>query len=431
MRLLRNALDDHFGQLTLLAPTIVSTGENNLNSTLDRDEGGWNRFDPSAENIRIEPAFTHQNMPHLANTDHHADWRTALRTFTQRGCVLQAEIHATSDSVIANETLQAKGIATPIVLVHSDESSWGPDKSSWRQSVETRKPVACPHVAPHPFERRQFRRRCERLAKHAELSLFSSEDSLRQYSKFAHNPRFFYEPTLCNADVISETELLKRLQGDRPEQPLRLVCYAPLEPKYGVNFSIAIIRYARNLGANIRLDLYGRGVQRSELQYQIAKLGLTNVVQFQDSRSDHVESVPRPFQYDAVLLTPIVNCNIQPFLSCYSSGLPILGFDQASIQSRLAEDQTGVILPKNDLERSGRRLAELELQRGQLVEISLNARRAASKYSLESWYAQRAEWTFHAISRPRMRTPSSDAAPRTTSVPPGHPTIGAISGPRI
>ncbi|WP_372723940.1 hypothetical protein [Novipirellula sp.] len=405
LRLLRNSLDGKFGQLTLLAPALVDGSESALHA--DCNAGRLQAFDPASEEIRIEPVLQHASL----NSPGH--WKNILQSFTQSACVLQPEINSVADAVIADGIFQSTGISHPIVLVHSDAS--GGDHHSRSRTAALRDRLT----------HRRCRRSCERLAKRSELSLFSSESSMRQYSKYARNSRIFCEPSISNDDVISEVDLLKRLRCAPPSLPLRLVSHAPLENKYGVNLSIAIVRYARNFGANVYLDIFGQGFQRSELQYQIAKLGLTREVRFQQHAPNVTESLQQQRQYDAMLLTPVIDCDMQPFLSCYSSGLPMLGFDHSCFAKQMAADNAGMILPHHDLQRCGQQIAELELHRGQLIEISLSARQAACHHSRESWYAKRAEWTLDAI--PRFpRTSLADVPPSAASARQHDPALSGL-----
>ncbi|EMI16784.1 Glycosyl transferase, group 1 [Rhodopirellula maiorica SM1] len=407
LRLLRNSLDGKFGQLTLLAPSVAAESEAALHT--DCEAGRLQSFDPAREEICVEPVSQHRwiDRPNLfreiAKANRPATWKKILQSFTQPACVLQPEILGPDDAVIAEGIFQSSDVSHPIVLVHSDPSNDDHPSISRTMSMRDR------------LSNRRCRRRCERLVKRSELSLFSSEISLRQYSKFARNSQLFCEPSISNDDVISEADLLERFRSDAALQPLRLVSYAPLESKYGVNLSIAIIRYARQFGANVHLDIFGQGFQRSELQYQIAKLGLSREVRFQQTDSGSTAALQQQRQYDAMLLTPAIDCDMHRFLSCYCSGLPMLGFDHPGFVKQLASDNAGLILPRHDLEKSGQRIAELELHRGQLFEMALNARRAACRHSRESWYAKRAEWTLNAI--PRFPRSSAPDAPSPTNKP--------------
>ncbi|WP_442509561.1 hypothetical protein SH528x_001141 [Novipirellula sp. SH528] len=402
LRLLRNSFDGKFGQLTLLAPSVPPSSQCSLN--LDCDEGRLQAFDTDTEDIRVESSFQFASANHacnakdIAKANHPTHWKKVLQTFTRSACVLQPEILAASDSAIANGISKTKSPSHPIVLVHNHDS----------QRVLPAHPRTI--ALRNGWSNRRFRRNCERLVQQSELSLFSSETSMRHFSRYARNSHVFCEPAISLTDVIPEEELRERFRGDMDLQPLRLVSYAPLERPYGVNLSIAIIRYARDLGADVCLDIFGHGLQRSELQYQIAKLGLTREVRFQQHSPDAIESLQQQRQYDAMLFTPMIDCDMHPFLSCYSSGLPMLGFDHTYFVNQLAADNAGMTLPKQDLEQAGHRIAELELHRGQLFEMSLNARQAACRHTRESWYAKRAEWTLDAIPRfPRVST--SDASP--------------------
>ncbi|GAA5509295.1 glycosyltransferase [Novipirellula caenicola] len=416
LRLLRNSLDGKFGQLSVLAPAVAVDSETALHA--DCEAGRLQTFDTAREEIRVEPVLQSGWGNHTSDSRNIANrpgtWKKILQSFTQSACVLQPEILSPTDAVIADGIFQSTSISHPIVLVHSDASNDDDSYGSRTLSMRDR------------LSNRRCRRRCERLAKRSELSLFSSETSMRQYSRYARNSQLFCEPPISNEDVISEADLLRRLRGDVSLQPLRLVSYAPLENKYGVNLSIAVVRYAIQFGANVVLDIYGQGFQRSELQYQIAKLGLSREVSFRQIAPSVSESLHQQRQYDAMLLTPAIDCGMHRFLSCYSSGLPMLGFDHPGFIKQIASDKAGMLLPKNDLEKAGQRIAELELHRGQLYEMSLNARQAACRHSRESWYAKRAEWTVNAI--PRFALPSRSSTPPTTSTTTPAKNNPALSG---
>ncbi|WP_419194410.1 glycosyltransferase [Novipirellula herctigrandis] len=379
------------------------------------------RFNAAAEDICLIPAFNANACDQSSTTKELQSWVKTVADLGRNCSVLQAQIDEGMDPNFANGFCQVLDESIPTVFLHS-----------------TAAPVVQPLPSKSRFRHHHFRfrrhrlfRDCVKVARHADLSLFDSEQSMRQYTGFTRNAKLFPAPVISTADVLDEASLRKRLSGDSLISSLRLVSSIPLERQNGLGHAIAIIRQARSNGANVTLDIYGDGLQKSELQYQIAKLGLTNSVRLnaplqnlaEDRYANNQQVVARLNDYDAMLITPLgsdpkTETTAKVFNAIwqgYAAGLPIIGFDQPSIRQQLVRNKTGILLPCGDITAAAMRIAELDLQRGQLHDISLNARRAAIDQSMETWYSRRAEWTCEAIPRPHTASKSPCPTARLVS----------------
>jgi glycosyltransferase involved in cell wall biosynthesis len=83
--------------------------------------------------------------------------------------------------------------------------------------------------------------------------------------------------------------------------PVRLVYHGTITRLYGLDLAVHAVDAARRSGAEVELDIYGRGPMASEIESLIQALGLVPHVRLMGSVSHHVlrERLPR---YDAGLL---------------------------------------------------------------------------------------------------------------------------------
>ncbi len=395
LRHLRTALDGRFGKITVLAPSVCRSSV---------DECCRERlqcFDSDREGIEIASAFTQASYMVVPESRKQKYWKEAIRNRLHDSSAIEVQLQNPGDLGLVRGVLQAIDGAIPTVFSHfqNDDCVQRASGSTWPK----------PSRLQAQFIRHRIRRDCSALVKRADLSLFNRKELLQTIGKYSKNPRFFASPTISERDVISETQLVDRLENYHRDQAFRLVCVGSFDPVNQFNLAVAIVRAARDLGANMSLDIYGQGSLRSELQYQIAKLELTRHVRLHAPLPEDASAIAELSQYDAAFSVSSHGKTTEP-MEVYAAGLPILTFGLKGMSNL----RVGFPLGTDSIAEAAGRLAELDMHRGMLVEFSFDARSLAIEESMESWYARRADWMLDAIPRAHSKWVEPNRASENT-----------------
>jgi glycosyltransferase involved in cell wall biosynthesis len=252
-----------------------------------------------------------------------------------------------------------------------------------------------------------YERMCRWGVARADLSLLKGSALMRRYGRYAKNAREFHDTSFSAADIISKTELDRRLAGLATGRTIRLVYCGRLAPRKGVARSLEIIAKARAAGADLEFDIIGDGSERSRLESQATALGIAGHVRFLGAMAYDGTLLKHLAQYDALLFTPTAEDTPRMIFDGYAAGLPLLAFDVEYVRQRQEQERAVHMLPRDRIDESAETLVDLCRHRGRLAELSRAARVAAEYHSAENWYRRRAQWTIEAVERHRGRAAPS------------------------
>ena len=246
---------------------------------------------------------------------------------------------------------------------------------------------------------RIFEQMCRWGVARADLSLLKGSALMSRYGRYARNPREFQDTSFLARDIIDADHLEHRLATLGQARPLRLVYCGRLTPRKGLSSSLEILAGAISMGAQLRLDIIGSGPERAALERMAASLELTDRVTFVGAVPYDAALLQRLGTYDAMLFTPTAEDTPRMIFDGYAAGLPVVAFDIGYVQERARQEQAAVLLPRGEIIAAAAALKALSLQPQRLLELSRNARAAATYHCADNWYARRAQWTFEAIER--------------------------------
>jgi glycosyltransferase involved in cell wall biosynthesis len=244
-----------------------------------------------------------------------------------------------------------------------------------------------------------FEQMCRWSVARADLSLLKGLALMSRYGRYARNAKGFQDTSFLSSDILDADRLERRLSTLREHRPLHLVYCGRLAQRKGLSISLELIARAKALGAQLQLDIMGSGPERAALERLAASLEIADRVSFLGALPYDEALLERLGSYDAMLFTPTAEDTPRMIFDGYAAGLPILGFDIGYVQERARQDSAAELLPRGSVAASAAVLNQLYREPERLIELSRNARAAATYHCADNWYARRAEWTFEAIAR--------------------------------
>jgi len=246
-----------------------------------------------------------------------------------------------------------------------------------------------------------YDRACLKSVARCDLSLLKGAHLMQRYGRIANNPREFHDTSFARADIVTQASLEARLATLTADRDLRLVYCGRFEARKGLDHSMAIVKRARELGARVGFDLIGDGTERTRLEALANDPLLRGAVRFLGARAYGSELLHDLAAYDALLFTPTAEDTPRMIFDGYAAGLPLIAYDIDYVKERDREEEATLCLRSNDVEDSGRKLAEIAANRASLAKFARAARTAAEHHSAESWYERRAQWTLDAHEKRR------------------------------
>ncbi len=378
LRLLRDSLPKSFGALKVIAPSLPAD-----------DVSFGQRLEPvgfTSDGIHLVPSFDLRCSAKAYWLRHRRRWIADLEREMKDATV----VHAGYDDVyrpIAYEglVLAWKHAVTSVFVQDTDIPL------QMRQLARGMKQELHARIYGALYDRA-----CLRSVARCDLSLLKGAHLMERYGRAARNPKEFHDTSFARADIVTSACLEKRLATLSANRPLKLVYCGRFEARKGIDHSLAIVRRARELGANVAFDLIGDGAQRAGLEQIADDPGLRGVVRFLGSRPYGSDLLRDLSGYDALLFTPTAEDTPRMIFDGYAAGLPLVAYDIDYVKERDREEHATVCLRSNEVEISAQTLVRLATNRSELVPLSRAARDAADRHSAESWYERRALWTLAA-----------------------------------
>ena len=177
-----------------------------------------------------------------------------------------------------------------------------------------------------------------------------------------------------------------RFRERRPVRPVFL-SNRNLEPLYNVSCVLRAFALVQRRFADARLTVVGDGSQRSELERLAHELGLRNT-----KFTGFVAPERMPALYDEADVylngSEVDNMPLS-LLESFAAGLPVVTTDAGGIPYIVTDGETGLLIPKGDLERMEQSAIRLLEDNELALKIATQAREECRRYS---WAAVRDEW---------------------------------------
>lgn len=140
---------------------------------------------------------------------------------------------------------------------------------------------------------------------------------------------------------------------ERPDRPATVAFSGRLHPDKGAHFLLDVADHLRDVG--VKLDVFGDG----ELREQLERASRSNV-HFHGAVDYTTEWLPyMRNQVDLMVLPHIQSDPSCTYLEAIGSGVPVLGFDNAALQSLVDRFHVGWTVPMRDSNALARKAEEL------------------------------------------------------------------------
>jgi glycosyltransferase involved in cell wall biosynthesis len=385
--LARDFFSRHFGEIFVVGPGLP----------VEIAEGPIRNIVPQHDGITLIPSFDGRLRVRQYWRYGKAQFIRHLTPLAQTARVVHCGVDDALRPVQLTALRLAHRLRRPTVLV-------GPDMVPW-EVLRTRRW----RIPPGAFLREHlsamlWEQSMRRQAARASVCMLKEGLAYDLYARYAANPRMFCHSMHRNSDVISEEALDARLQTLKTDRRLRFVYFGRLVPRKGIADSIRVVARLKDQGTNVFLDIYGEGTQRDELLHLIQALNIESSVHLKGFMSYGPQLLQCISKYDAVLFAPTEEDTPRMAYDAYACGLPLITSDIPFLKTRANSDQASMIFPVGDVQEASRIITQLDRCRDSLAQLSIRARCAGLRHSVESWYGKRTEWTIEAVERHESAT---------------------------
>lgn len=382
LELLRDSLGGRFGQIAVVAPRLPA----NIASEQTLVE-----ISDSAGDIKLLPGFDLRCRARQFWLRHRATWQAALVELVRGADV----VHAGLDDIYRPIAFEGFRIGLrfrkPTIFVQDTDIVM-----QSRQLAVNRGAAAQAKAGAYSWV---FERLCRWSVARADLALLKGTALIQRYGSYAKNAKEFHDTSYFTSDIIRTEDLERRLATLNAPRPLRLVYCGRLAERKGVDNSLQIIARAIALGASVEFHVIGDGTELRRLEALATSTKIDSSVRFLGSLPYGPDLLKKLSAYDALLFTPTAEDTPRMIFDGYAAGLPLVAFGIGYVQERHAEERATYLLPRDQIGESALSLADLDRNRGKLVDLARLAKVAAEYHSADNWYRQRAEWTIEAVER--------------------------------
>jgi colanic acid/amylovoran biosynthesis glycosyltransferase len=263
-------------------------------------------------------------------------------------------------------------------------------------TLKTRKQIVA--VEESQPIKRLWRSRWEEKQERKQLNAIALADGLQcngtptynVYKNLCSDTLLFFDTRIREDMLVTPDELEKRTQSLIDNKPLRLVFSGRLNKMKGADHLLDVARELKQLKIPFELSISGRGDLEEMMHQRIIAEGLSDCVK--------MLGVPE-FETE---FFPFVKKNIDLFVCCHrqgdpsctyietmSCGVPIVGYANEAFEGIVGQSKSGWLVEMNRPTLLAQKIAELNLQRGEIKKMSFKAIDFARKHTFEKTYEAR------------------------------------------
>jgi poly(glycerol-phosphate) alpha-glucosyltransferase len=192
-----------------------------------------------------------------------------------------------------------------------------------------------------------------------------------------------------NMFVVPNPVDLPPAPAERPvRDPLRVTTLARLEPQKRLQDAIAAFERVVRAVPGARLDIYGDGSRRADLQAEIDRLQLGDHVKLHGFDPDARDAL---WTSSAFLMTSSFEGYPLSTLESMSRGCPVVSYDiKYGPREQITDGVDGFLVPRGDVERLADRVIELLRSPELVARMSDAARETARRHGADAFLA---DWT--------------------------------------
>lgn len=381
LKMLKSKLGDLAAHMVLLSPRMSDADYERSKKTLAV-------LDANTDGIRFRPAFPAEasrlayalQLRHVFRTVYeevqdaavvHGGYSQLFRPFEFPAIMLG---RALGKKTISVTDIDNRG--SPRMLYESGSLSW--------------KGLVVTKLLHQPYMDAQLRI----LARVSSLVLLKGAELVKDYGGGRDNVKTFLDAAFSEQQILPDAVVDEKVRTSAVG-PLRVTYFGRLVPYKGVDHMLRAVAHARTLGADVDLEMHiiGDGPERPRLEKLSDELALSKIVTFHGAVpfGDALFSLLRT--QHALLAAPLSEDTPRSALDAMASAQLIIAYDSAYYRELHAAGAPVELVPWNDVNALGDRIAKIARDRSSLAHAMHAATRFARDNTQELWLDRRVAWT--------------------------------------
>lgn len=222
--------------------------------------------------------------------------------------------------------------------------------------------------------------------------MLKGREMVADFGRGRPNVKYILDASHSADNVIDADILDKKIKNIRDRsQPVRLTYFGRLTAYKGIDRCLRAVAIAKNLGANVQLDIIGGGEQLDELCRLTTECHADSFVRFHGSLLFNQDFFRLLYQYHLLLAAPLREDTPRSVLDAMAAGIPYLAFDTYYYRE-LLESGAGRTVPWPDVNAMAQAIVDLEQDREELVSMVEHSVEYALANTQEIWLQRRFAW---------------------------------------
>jgi glycosyltransferase involved in cell wall biosynthesis len=235
-------------------------------------------------------------------------------------------------------------------------------------------------------------------ARNCSLVLLKGKEMAEDFGGGRPNVKSFLDASHSEKNILGPAAVARKIDEVLDHSsPVRLIYFGRLTAYKGVDLCLRAAVRARQLGANVTLDIVGGGEQAEHLSSLIRELAAEKYVTLHGPRQFNQAFFDLISQFHLLLAAPLREDTPRSVLDAMAAGVGYLAFDTYYYR-QLLESGAGRVVSWLDVEAIATALAHLTGHRSEIAEMIQNAVGYARANTQEIWLERRLEWTMDASS---------------------------------
>jgi glycosyltransferase involved in cell wall biosynthesis len=224
----------------------------------------------------------------------------------------------------------------------------------------------------------------------ASLTFLHTPAAVARYRLSARNSVAIRQPEHEADDVISREALTEKCTAVVNGDPLTIIAACRHKPLKGLDFLIRAIAVLATRGVKVRARLFGNGEMTGQLQAEVMRLGLAEMVSFPGTLPPGVEII-RAIAEGHIFAMPHRTTDFgRAFFDAMAGGTPVVAFRTAASVETVRDGVDGILAPLDDVEGLAAVIERFHRDREFLVRAAEAARTRALVDTRSAWHHFRA-----------------------------------------
>lgn len=230
-----------------------------------------------------------------------------------------------------------------------------------------------------------------RAVRAADLSLLKGDLLIDRYSRYAKNPKKFYDTSYSLESVIAAGELDRKVS--ETHRPMRVLSLGRLVDIKNTDHVVVAFAEASKRGLDATLDIIGGGPEQPRLEALISQHGLEDRVRLLGVKPYDDALLREVSKYDLMVFASTSEETPRSLFDAMAGGCALLCYDIPFTREIIGFARCGVLAERGSIVSLTDGLLELGTNRDRLGAAAVSAREFALQHSSDQWYARRAQLT--------------------------------------